>query len=80
MGYVIFKIFSVGLGILLAAMVVNFLAKSTGLETWYSFIEQIQKSGLVNTLKSKWPHLIFLVFIYPFVLGLVGYFFFKLFE
>jgi len=67
------KVFAVGFGILVAAIVVNFLANYLGIETWHSFLSLIQKIGLLSAIKEKWQHLIFLVFIYPFVLGLAAY-------
>ncbi len=76
----VFQIFIVGFGILTIAVIVNFLANFLGLETWYSFIAEIQKNGISDSLKSKWPHLLFLVFVYPFVLGLTGYWLLKLFQ
>ncbi|MDZ7611680.1 MAG: hypothetical protein U5L10_02860 [Candidatus Moranbacteria bacterium] len=73
MAYNVWKIFVSGIGILAVAMVVNFLADFLGLETWYSFIAKIREKGFGDVLKAKWQHLLFLFFVYPFVLGLAGY-------
>lgn len=76
--YSILQIFIIGIGILIVAIVVNIFATLMGLETWYSFIIYAQKNGLAHSLSAKWPHLLFLVFIYPFILGLTAYYLFKL--
>jgi hypothetical protein len=68
----------VGFGILAVAILVNFLAKILGLETWYSFIENLQKNGFSDILKTKGVHSFFLFIIYPLILGLAAYFFVKI--
>lgn len=76
----VFQIFVAGTGILAVAIFVNFLANFLGVETWYGFIAEVRKNGFWESIKTAWPHLLFLVFIYPFVLGLAGYFLFKLLD
>jgi hypothetical protein len=73
----LFQIFIAGFGILIIALFVNIVANFLGLETWYSFLANIRKNGFWDTVKDIWPHLLFLVFIYPFLLGLAGYYLFK---
>lgn len=77
---IVLQIFIIGVGILLMAILVNFLANLVGVETWYSFIEDIRKSGFMYSLKSKWPHLIFLIIAYPFILGITAYYLLKAME
>src|SRR3990167_2206025 len=55
----------VGLRILFVAIVLNVLAKSVGLSTWYDFLNTPGKV-------LSWDNYIFLFFVYPFILGLVG--------
>ncbi|MFO7807687.1 MAG: hypothetical protein R6V40_04700 [Candidatus Moraniibacteriota bacterium] len=80
MFYIFLKIFAIGTVVLLAAMAVNFLANFFGIETWYSFIGKIRENGFLKTLEAKWLHLFFLVFAYPFILGLVAYWIYKFLD
>jgi len=69
------SIFFFGLLILLAAVLVNFLAGTLGVSTWYDFLKSIQANGLLETVKDTGLFsYIFLFLIYPFCLGLIGYF------
>jgi len=72
------KIFLVGLGILVFAILTNLIANLLGIETWYSFINNSRENGLLYSIKSKWLHLMFLIFIYPLILGSSAYFFYKI--
>jgi len=67
------KIYLIGLAILITAILANWLASFLGIETWYSFLIEVNKSGLTATLKSKWASLIFLLIIYPSLLGLSAF-------
>lgn len=68
------KIFAVGWGILIGAILLNFLASKFGIIGWYEFLYNIGKLGFAKTLESTSPlSLIFLFIIYPFLLGLVAY-------
>ena len=60
MVYGMIKILLVGFGVLLTAVAVNFLAKWLGSETWYDFIESIQKNGILKSLKKIGLNLLFL--------------------
>lgn len=75
-----FQIFITGLGILLVAIVLNFLANYLGIETWYTFLGSIQKKGFLRVTKDNWLSLIFLILIYPFILGLTAYYILKIFN
>lgn len=77
MNQIIIQIFIISFGVLVTAIITNILANLLGLETWYSFIIEIQKNGFLKPLKEKWLHLFFLMIIYPFILGLVAYYLFK---
>lgn len=54
-----------GLRILLVAIVLNILARFVGLSTWSDFLNKPSKV-------LSWDNYIFLFFVYPFILGLVG--------
>src|SRR3990167_5250192 len=54
-----------GLAILFAAVVLNVFARFVGLSTWYDFVNSPGKV-------LSWDNYIFLFFVYPFILGLVG--------
>ena len=55
----------VGLRILFVAIVLNIFASFVGLSTWYVFLN-------APTKVLSWDNYIFLFFVYPFILGLVG--------
>ena len=74
----LFQIFIAGLAILIVAIIINILANIIGIETWYGFINRIQRDGFLNSIMEVRYHLIFLLIIYPFVLGLVAHYFFKI--
>jgi hypothetical protein len=76
----IFQIFLTGLGILLVAIFLNFLASYFGLETWYSFLGLVQEINFLKIVKDNWLSFIFLVLLYPFLLGLTAYYILKIFK
>ena len=55
----------VGLRILIVAIVLNIFARFVGLSTWYDFLN-------TPTKVLSWDNYIFLFFVYPFILGLIG--------
>ncbi len=68
------NIFLSGLVILIVAVFVNFLAGFLGLSTWYDFLKDMQVNGVLETIKStNFLSYLFLLLIYPFVLGFSGY-------
>ncbi len=70
----IYKIFISGLSILIFAVVVNYLAIQLGLMTWYGFFEEVGRIGFSEALKNQSIYsIIFMIFIYPLVLGFSGY-------
>ena len=74
------EIFIVGTGILVAAIIINLSANAIGMTTWYSFLNDISENGFINTVESQGLHLIFLIIIYPLVLGAVAYYLIRFFE
>ena len=50
---------------MLSAIVLNILARFAGLSTWNDFLN-------APTKVLSWDNYIFLFFVYPFILGLVG--------
>jgi len=76
----LFRIFFLGILILLGAILVNALAKAVKLFTWYDFFNLISEKGLEVALQStSWVNLLFLFVIYPLLLGTIVYFSYKLF-
>jgi hypothetical protein len=68
------KIFLAGLVVLIAAVVLNLLANVIGLPTWYSFLNQASEQGFypaVHDLKAI--EFLFLILLYPLLLGLAAY-------
>ena len=63
---VIFKIFIIGIIILIAALIINSLATKIGALTWYDFLKETQKVA--------WYQYLWLLIGYPFLLGLSAYF------
>jgi len=77
----ILKIFITGFSILFVALIINILAGLLGISTWYDFLHLIREKGFLGAFKeTSLISLIFLIFIYPFLLGLAGYFSFTLFK
>lgn len=67
-------IFLTGLIILGSAIILNFLAQAFGLETWYSFLNQVSRLGLPASLKTlSFFSSLFLFFLYPLCLGAAAY-------
>jgi|APFre7841882724_1041349.scaffolds.fasta_scaffold345053_2 uncharacterized membrane protein YczE len=70
----LFKIYLVGLMILVVAIGLNILANLLGLSTWYSFLNQVSQQGLFIALKNmKATDFFFLILLYPFLLGATAY-------
>ncbi len=76
----ILQIFITGIGILIVAIILNMLARALNILTWYDFFNKISKKGFKETIKDYWPHLFFLVFLYPFLLGAFAYYILILFA
>lgn len=61
----IIQIFLSGAGILIGALLLNFLASALGLMSWYDFVKGSREAGL-------WSYL-WLFLLYPLGLGLSAY-------
>jgi len=73
-------IYLAGIVVLVIAILINLLAQKLGIITWYGFLENITRHGFSQTIISKWPHLIFLLIIYPLILGAAAYYFIKILK
>ena len=72
------KIFSTGVWVLIFALIANFLATKFGINTWYGFVNDITRSGLVTALINQTVlDIIFMFLIYPLILGLPGWIYFS---
>jgi len=70
----LFKLFLAGWGIIITAIVFNAIALSLEIVTWYSFLEEINKMGFYKAfLELTIPSKLFLMVIYPLVLGLISF-------
>lgn len=70
------KIYGHGLALLAVAIVLNLVAKTLGIATWYDFILAMQSSGFVSAAKHIGVvSLLFLFVLYPLALGGVMYYF-----
>lgn len=70
----ILKLFLAGWVILVAAILLNFLAIKFGISTWYPFTDSISKNGFLKVFKElSLVSKLFLFIIYPFLLGLSGF-------
>lgn len=58
-------IFLVGLAILVAALLLNFIANKLGILTWYDFVSSPSKARFIDY--------IWLFVLYPFLLGATAY-------
>lgn len=59
------KIFVIGWAILLAAIILNYIAMRLNLKTWYSFTNDPRGTDIVSY--------VWLFVVYPISLGLAGY-------
>jgi len=73
--------FLTGVWVLTFALIANFLAMRFGINTWYSFVNNIGELGLVSALiNQKVVDIIFLFLIYPLILGVPGWVYFSGFK
>jgi hypothetical protein len=71
----------IGYVILLVAIILNALARILSLSTWYDIFINIQTQGFLVAWKNEgFFSLLFLLVLYPFVLGAVGYIMTRLFQ
>lgn len=62
----IIKIFAIGFGVLVGAIVLNLIANKIGLLSWYQYIQKPHAAGLISY--------IWLFGVYPLGLGLIAYY------
>ena len=75
------KVFLTGWVILIVAIGLNFLAGRLGITTWYPFFDDANKMGILKAFeKTSLLSKIFLLGIYPALLGLFSYLFLKFFK
>ncbi len=68
------KIFALGWGVLIGAILLNLAANRFGISGWYDFLNEVGKVGFYKVFsKSDVTSLLFLFFFYPFLLGLISY-------
>ena len=68
------KVYLAGLVVLIVAVVLNLLANVIGLATWYSFLNQVSQRGFFPALQDlKMIEILFLILLYPLLLGLAAY-------
>jgi len=68
------KVYLAGLVVLIVAVVLNLLANVIGLATWYNFFNQVSQRGFFPALQSlKMIEILFLILLYPLLLGLAAY-------
>ena len=73
-------IFVTGFFILIGAILINIIANFIGLVTWYDLIYGLADNGVHDFLKLNLFSIFFLFIVYPFLLGLIGYFSYYLFN
>jgi hypothetical protein len=76
----VFKIYLVGIIILVAAVLLNVMAGWLGLSTWYSFLQDASQKGVSHAFQGlNALDYLFLFLLYPGLLGLAAYFSIRLF-
>lgn len=74
----VIKIFLVGWIVLITAILLNIITMRLGITGWYQFFESVEKTGLIRAFNNLSPvPMLYMFIIYPFLLGVVGYFTFK---
>lgn len=68
------KITLAGLVILVVAILLNLLANLLGLSTWYDFLNSVSQRGFLEAARRlKAFDYLFMIVLYPFLLGLGAY-------
>ena len=71
----ILGIFLIGIVILIGAIIINVIAKYLDIDSWFDFIEKINKNGFKNSIgDTSIISYVFMFIIYPFLLGVLGYY------
>ena len=70
-----------GVGVLVAALIANFLAMRLGINTWHGFVSDIGDYNLMTAITQQTPlDMIFLFLIYPLILGIPGWIYFNVLK
>lgn len=75
----IIKIITTGFAILITAIILNVLANILKITTWYDLLNNITKHGISIIKQESILSIIFLIIIYPAILGFIAYTVLKLF-
>ena len=76
--HIITKCFLAGWAILLIAILLNYICNQLKVSTWYDFLLHWGEHGIQDAWASlNWISLLYLLLIYPVVLGVSGYLMFK---
>ena len=71
----ILKLFALGWAILIVAIIVNLIAKSIGINTWYDFLTGMTDKGIKDSFKNlKITDILFLFVLYPGIFGVIIHF------
>lgn len=76
----IIKIILTGFAILITAIILNVLANILKITTWYDVLNNITKHGISVLKQESITSIIFLIILYPAILGLVAYAIMKLLK
>lgn len=68
------KIYLIGLVILVSAIILNVIATSLNISTWFSFADKLKDKGIKAIGQEKVLSLLFLFIIYPLLLGIAAYY------
>lgn len=74
------KFFITGIIILFIAILANVLASVLGVMSWYDAITGLQKNGWAALKDWGWKDYLWLLILYPLILGAAGYYGLKLYE
>lgn len=67
-----FRLYLIGLSILVTAIVANAIAIKLGFKTWYDFLTLLNQDGLTTLKNLRILDILWLFLAYPFLLG-IGY-------
>lgn len=74
------KVYCIGMIVLLIAILANVLASVSGVMSWYDAITDLQKNGWASLKEWSWKDYLWLILLYPLILGAAGYYGLKLYE
>lgn len=72
---IIGKIITLGYAVLIGAIILNIIANTLNISTWYDLITNMTNKGIVKAItKQKIISTIFQFIIYPTILGVIAYY------